>query len=379
MKICLIGPTHPLRGGIAHYNTQLALEFAVRHRVTLISFSRQYPRLLFPGRTQLDPNPTHPGLTAEPLLDSINPLSWLRAASRIAELAPDLTVVHWWNPFFALPIGASLRLARKRSPTAIVFICHNIIPHEWFPGTRRLTKFALAPADAWLVHSKLDRRHLESLHLRGGGKILITPAPPAKDFGELIDKEEAKTRLGLSGNTLLFFGLIRRYKGLPQLLQAMPLVLQKLDCTLLVVGEFYEGKDDCLRLIGALGLSSHVRIIDQFIPRHEVGLYFSAADLVVLPYQSATQSGIVPIANTFERPVVATRVGGLPEAVRDGETGFLVEPRNPVAIAEAIIRFYRDRLEEPFKERIRQLHGDFSWNDLATTIESVLSESRPTR
>jgi len=376
MKICLIGPTHPLRGGIAHYNTQLALEFAVRHRVTLISFSRQYPRLLFPGRTQLDPNSKSPGLTTEALLDSLNPLSWLRAGRRIAELSPDLTVVHWWNPFFALAIGTSLRLARKRSPTAIVFICHNIIPHEWFPGTRRLTRFALAPADAWLVHSEADRRHLESLRLPG--RILLTPLPPAKDFGELIDKEEAKSRLGLSGNILLFFGLIRRYKGLPQLLEAMPLVLQKLDCTLLIVGEFYEGKDECLRLIKTLGLSSNVRIIDRFIPRHEVGLYFSAADLVVLPYESATQSAIIPIAYAFERPVVASRVGGLPEAVRDGETGLLVEPRSPAAIAEAIIRFYRDRLEEPFKERIKQLHGDFSWNDLATTIEGMFRESRPT-
>jgi hypothetical protein len=138
-----------------------------------------------------------------------------------------------------------------------------------------------------------------------------------------------RSRLGLSGNTLLFFGLIRRYKGLPRLLEAMPLVLKKVDCTLLVVGEFYEGKDHCLNLINALGLASNVRIIDRFIPDGEVSLYFSAADLVVLPYESATQSAIVPIAYAFERPVLATRVGGLPEAVRDGETGLLVEPHDP--------------------------------------------------
>ncbi len=376
MKICLIGPAYPLRGGIAHYNAQLALEFATRHEVRLISFSRQYPVFLFPGRTQLDPDPRAPGLTAETLLDSVNPLSWVRAARRLGELSPDLMVVHWWNPFFAPCIGMTLRLARRRSSATIVFVCHNIIPHEPFPGTRGLTRFALAPADAWLVHSEADRRALESLGLQG--RILVTPQPPGKGFGEPIDKERAKSYLGLSGNTLLFFGLIRRYKGLPHLLEAMPLILQTLDCTLLVVGEFYEGKDHCLHLINALGLGSNVLIIDRFVPDHEVSLYFSAADLVVLPYESATQSAIVPIAYAFERPVVATRVGGLPEAVHEGETGLLVEPHNPAALAEAITRFYRDRLEEPFRQRIRQLRYDFSWQDLATTIEAVSTGSRAT-
>lgn len=375
MKICLIGPIHPLRGGIAHYNAQLGLELASRHEVAVISFSRQYPALLFPGRTQFDPGPKAPGLIVERRLDSVNPLSWVRAARRLAELSPDLIVVHWWNPFFSPCIGLTLRLARRRSRATIVFICHNIIPHEPFPGTRSLTRFALAPADAWLVHSEPDRRGLESLRLPG--RIILTPQPPGLGFGEPIDKQKAKAILGLSGNTLLFFGLVRRYKGLPHLLEAMPLVLQKLDCTLLVVGEFYEGKDRCLHLIDALGLASKVRVIDRFIPDQEVSLYFSAADLVVLPYESATQSAIVPIAFAFERPVVATRVGGLPGAVRDGETGLLVEPHNPATLAEAITRFYQDHLDEPFRERIRQLQARFSWYDLTAAIEAVPTASRP--
>ena len=373
MRICLIGPLYPLRGGIAHYNAQLGLELVNRHTITVISFSRQYPSLLFPGRTQFDPSPVPPMLTAEPLLDSINPLSWLQAGRRIAELEPDLTVVHWWNPFFAPCIGTTIRLAKRRSRSPIIFICHNILPHEPFPGTRSLTRFALAPADAWLVHSEPDRRGLESLRLPG--RIIVTPQPPGLGFGDPIDKDVAKRRLGLSGNTLLFFGLIRRYKGLPTLLEAMPLVLRKLDCTLLIAGEFYDGKERCLNLIERLGLASNVRIIDRFVPDKEVSLYFSAADLVVLPYDSATQSAIVPIAYTFERPVVATRVGGLPEAVHDGETGLLVEPHSPVDLAVAIIRFYGDQLEEPFRQRIRQLRATFSWYDLTATIEAVLTGS----
>ncbi len=375
MKICLIGPAYPLRGGIAHYNMQLALEFASRHEVTLISFSRQYPAPLFPGRTQFDPNSKTPGLTAEPLLDSISPLSWLRAGHRIAELSPDLIVVHWWNPFFAPCIGTTLRMAKRHRSVALAFICHNVFPHEPFPGTRGLTRYALTPGDAWLVHSEADRRNLESLRLRG--RIAMTPQPPGRGFGTPLDKEEAKSLLGLSGNILLFFGLIRRYKGLPQLLEALPLVLQKLDCTLLIVGEFYEGKDHCLHLINTLGLASTVRIIDRFVPDDEVGLYFSAADLVVLPYESATQSAIVPIAHAFERPVVATRVGGLPEAVRHGETGILVEPHNPAALADAITHFYQDRLEDQLMRRIRRLRNDFSWKDLAATLDSVATPVRP--
>jgi glycosyltransferase involved in cell wall biosynthesis len=374
MKICLVGPMYPLRGGIAHYNAQLGLELMKRHNISLISFSRQYPSFLFPGRTQLDPSSLPPALTAEALLDSLNPLSWLRAGRRITELSPDLLVVHWWNPFFAPCIGATVRLARRRSRFTTAFICHNVLPHEPFPGTRPLTRFAIAPADAFLVHSAADQRDLESLRLQG--RIVIMPQPPGRGFGEPIDKETAKRRLGLSGNTLLFFGLIRPYKGLPRLLEALPLVLQRLDCSVLIVGEFYEGKEHCLNLIHRLGLGSNVHVIDRFVPDEEVSLYFSAADLVVLPYESATQSAIVPIAYAFERPVVATRVGGLQEAVSDGKTGLLVEPRNPVALAEAIIRFYEERLEGTLRRNIVQQQR-FSWEELARTLESV-AESRMT-
>jgi glycosyltransferase involved in cell wall biosynthesis len=150
----------------------------------------------------------------------------------------------------------------------------------------------------------------------------------------------------------------------------MPLILRELDCTLLIVGEFYQGRERCLHLINSLGLASRIQIIDSFIPDEEVSLYFSAADLVVLPYESATQSGIVPIAHAFERPVVTTRVGGLPEAVRGGETGLLVEPRNPAALAEAIVRFYEEEMETRLRRNIVQQRR-FSWEELARTLETL--------
>ncbi len=369
MKICLIGPAPPFRGGIANYNTQLALELLHHHEVSLISFSRQYPALLFPGRTQLDPRSPSLTLGAEPLLDSIDPRTWVRTARRIADLSPDLVVIHWWHPFFGPAVGALARLAKRHRHITCAFICHNVVPHEPFPAMRPITRFALCRGDAWLVHSTADRRELESLRIHG--RIVVTPPPPARGFGAPIDKADAKSRLGLSGNVLLFFGLIRRYKGLPLLIEALSRVLQTIDCTLLVVGEFYQDKSKCLKLSRSLGLASKVRIVDRFIPNEEVSLYFCAADLVVLPYESATQSGIVPIAYAFERPVVATRVGGLPEAVRDGETGLLVEPGNAAALAEAIVRFYRDRLEEPFSRQIARRRADFCWRDMARAVESL--------
>jgi len=375
MKICLIGPIHPLRGGIAQYNMQLARELGQRHETTIVSFSRQYPALLFPGRTQLDPSAQASGPRGEPLLDSIDPLSWLRAGRRIAALEPDLVVVHWWHPFFAPCIGTTVRSMRRHRRAPVAFICHNVLPHEPFPGARNLTRFALAPGDAWLLHSTSDRRALESLGLEAA-TLLVTPHPRARGFGASWRKDEARCRLALSGHTLLFFGLIRPYKGLADLLEALRVVLRQLDCTLLVVGEFYHGKAQALALIRRLGIEHKVRVIDRFIPDDEVGLYFSAADLVVLPYRSATQSGIVPIAFAFERPVIATRVGGLSEAVRDGETGLLVEPNSPAALAEAIVRFYEDGLEPRFRRNIQQ-EPCVSWAELAAMLEALANSQWP--
>lgn len=368
MQICVIGPAYPLRGGIAHYNTQLALELAARHEVTLISYSRQYPALLFPGQTQFDPAPEGPPLQIEPLIDSINPKSWFQAARRIAGLSPSILVIHWWNPFFGPCLGAIARLVKRRSRVTTIFICHNIIPHESFPGMRALTRFAINAGDRFLLHSEADRDALRRLLPEPG--TLVLPQPPGRGFGNHLSQEEARARLGLDGHVLLFFGLIRHYKGLPSLIEALPRVLRRLDCTLLVVGEFYEGKQRCLELIESLGLASKIRLADRFVPDDEVSQYFCAADLVVLPYESATQSGVVPIAYAFGRPVVATRVGGLPEAVIEGETGYLVDPGDPEGLANAILRFFAEDKALVFTETIRRLHSSRSWGDLTAAIES---------
>ena len=369
MKICLIGPSYPLRGGIAHYTASLANALRKRHDVTLLSYTRLYPAMFFPGTTEFDTSRRRFAADCEPIFDPLNPLSWLRTARRIRELSPDLVIVQWWSPVFAIPLGTVIRLAKRHGRPMVMFLCHNIKPHERLPGGMILPRFAFSTADLFIVHSGEDLRNMQSI--RPDARIRKLFLPIYEGFGPAIDKETARQQLGLITPTILYFGLIRRYKGLAHLLRAMPLVLKAMKCTLLVVGEFYEGREECLGLIRSHDLSTSVRLVDRYVPNEEVALYFSAADLVVLPYISATQSGVVTIAYSFDRPVVTTTVGGLPEVVIDGETGFLVDPADPPALADAVVRYYREGREKELVEGIRKVRERLSWDRYSEAIETL--------
>jgi glycosyltransferase involved in cell wall biosynthesis len=372
MKICLIGPAYPLRGGIAHYTSFLANALAKRHAVTLLAFTRLYPSLFFPGTTELDTSRRRFAADCEPIFDPLDPRSWLRTARRIRALAPDLVIVQWWSPIFAIPVGTVIRLAKQQGRPTVLFLCHNIKPHEPIPGEKMLLRFVFSVGDLFIVHSDEDLRNLQSIRPKARIRKLFHAI--YEGFGPAITKEEARRQLGLTSPTLLYFGLIRRYKGLAHLLRAMPLILKEVRCTLLIVGEFYEGREECLGLIRSLDLSASVRLVDRYVANEEVALYFSAADLVVLPYTSATQSGVVTIAYSFDRPVVTTKVGGLPEVVIDGQTGFLVDPADPAALADAVVRYYREGREAEFVEKIRKVRERLSWDRFIEAIEAFLGE-----
>ena len=369
MKVCLIGPAHPLRGGIAHYTALLAKALGKRHEITLLAYTRLYPRLVFPGTTELDTSRHQFAADSEPIFDPLNPRSWLRTARRIRALSPDLLIVQWWRPVFAIPLWIIIRLAKRDGRPKVLFICHNVIPHERLPGERMLPRFAFAVADLFIVHSDEDLHNLRAI--RPDARIRKLFLPINDGFGPALPRETARAQLGLTSPTILFFGLIRRYKGLIHLLRAMPLVLKAIDCTLLVVGEFYDDREECLDLIRSPELSAHVRLVDRYVPNEEVALYFSAADLIVLPYTSATQSAVVPIAYSFERPVVTTRVGGLSEVVVDAQTGFIVDPADPKGLAEAIVRYYREGREGAFIDGIRKERGRLSWEHFVEAIEDL--------
>ena len=366
MRFCVVGPAYPFRGGIAHHTTLLSKHLAERHQVDTVSFKRLYPSFLFPGKSQMEPDAGKASSSIR-LIDSLNPLTWIDAGKHVCDLAADWVIIQWWNPFFGPCLGSIASRAKERSKVA--FICHNVLPHENLPLGRALTMRALRHGDGFIVHSEQDAGDLRSL--LPGVRVRRTVHPQYELFPiSGMSKEAARMRLGVEGRVVLFFGLVRRYKGLMDLIDAMPLVRNR-DITCLAVGEFYDKKESYEARIVKLGLSERVRLIDQYVPNEEVEPYFAAADVVVLPYRSATQSGIAQMAFRFGRPVISTSVGGLPESIDDGRTGILVPPNNPAALAGAIDRYYDDLMEARLTAGIRVDEGRFSWDRVIETIEAL--------
>jgi glycosyltransferase involved in cell wall biosynthesis len=377
MRLVLVGAAYPLRGGIAQYTALLARALGSRgHDVLVLSFRRQYPSFLFPGKTQKDEGKEMTPVRAVPLLDSINPASWIRAFFWLKSVRPDKVVFKYWMPFFA-PCYASLAfLAKTCLRVPVVFLCDNIRPHEAKPGDGLLTRLALRFPDAFIVQSGAVRKELADV--RPDAPVAEVPHPLYGIFPPPVSKSRARRMLGIrEARVILFFGYIRAYKGLRILLEAMPLILKRLTVRLLVCGEFYEGREDALERIRSLGLGPRVTVVDGFIPNEDVVRYFCACDLVVLPYLSATQSGIVQVAYRYDRPVVATRVGGLPEAVGHGKTGYVVPPGDPGALADAVVRFYAGRKEKAFVRNVRRAKKNYSWDRMAHAVEILDGRRSP--
>jgi glycosyltransferase involved in cell wall biosynthesis len=372
MRVILVGSAYPLRGGIAHYTALLCRTLERRgHVVNVLSFRRQYPSFLFPGRTQKDEGHEMIRVPSRPMLDSINPLTWIQAIFWMKSLKPDVVVFKYWMPFFA-PCYAVLAFgARRFLKIPVVFLCDNIVPHEPTRLDARLTRLAVASPDAFIVQSASVREDL--LRFRPGARFREVPHPVYDIFSPALPKTEARSRLGLEeSRILLFFGYIRAYKGLRTLIEAMPEILRDERVHLVVCGEFYEGRQETVDLIHRLGLQHRISLFDEFIPNEKVADFFCAADVVVLPYVSATQSGIVQIAYNYDRPVIATAVGGLPEVVLDGKTGYLVPPQDPAALARAVLRFYA-AAPDRFKTAIRTEKRKYSWDRMAGAVEELAS------
>ncbi len=372
MKIVLIGPAFPYRGGIANFVAATYHHLRKRgHEVRLVNFKRQYPDFLFPGKTQYETSTQ--ALPSLRVLDSIWPPTWGQAAAAIRRFSPTLVVYNHWMPFFAPAYGSVALNLRQGRPPVQICVCHNVTPHEKRPGDRLLNRFFLRQMNGHIVLSRAVEEDLRALQPTANVRRVFHPI--SESFAGGTNQAEARKKLGLAPEkkVLLFFGYVRRYKGLDILLQALPQVLARdPDIFLLVVGEFYEPRAGFETLIRESHLENHVRILDRFVPNSEVGLYFSAADVVVMPYRSATQSGILPIAYQFERPVITTRVGGLADFVEEGKTGILVEPENPAALAQAIETFWELKQSVPFEENIRRFRENFSWEKLVEAIESFL-------
>ncbi len=378
MRIVLIGTAYPLRGGIAHYVGLLWKHFSREHEVTVVTFSRQYPKFLFPGKSQEESGDAGIPLESRRWIDSINPFSWIAAGWKVRRLRADLILFKFWMPFFAPCYGVVAAIARWGRKTKAVFIDDNVIPHEKRPGDKLLTRFAFRFVDGHVVQSEAVRRDL--LEWQPNATWTLLPHPVYEIFGEESGREEARARLNAflpelalapRENILLFFGYVREYKGLHVLLDAMPEILRRVRARLLVVGEFYQDAVAYREQARRLGIERDVFFHSAYVPNEQVGMFFSAADVLTLPYLSATQSGIIQIAYNFHRPVIATDVGGLAEVVRTGKTGYIVQPRDASALAEAVARFFAENRFDEFRANVIEEKKKYSWEHMTRGIEEL--------
>ena len=369
MKFCVIGPTYPFRGGISHYTTLLVKHLRERHQVVFYSYSRQYPHWLFPGSTMPDPSSSALKEPCERILDPLNPLTWWQTARRIAADKPDVLLLQWWTPFW-LPLLLTISLIVRRARIPILYLCHQLIEPDSSAFELLLARPALRLGDAFIVVSQKDfavaRRIIGDKPIRMGHIPIFDGFP-----GRGLSRIEARTLLDIEpeGPLLLFFGFVRRYKGLRYLLEALGQLAQP--PRLLIAGEFWEEEAQYRDLIRQLGLEQHVFIHNRYIPNEDIESYFVAADALILPYLSGSQSGVGMIALNYDIPIIATSIGGLAETVTHGKTGLIVPPADSTALAEAIERFFREGLSEPFSSAISQERARLSWDALIRIIEET--------
>ncbi len=374
MKTLLVGPASPLRGGIANFNDSLYTAFEKKHDTHIISFSLQYPSLFFPGQTQFEKGAPSIGVRSRHLINSINPFNWYSVAAEIVKMQPDCIVVHYWMPFFAPALGTIIRQVRKKRKVTVIGLLHNVEPHEDMPAGRKLNKYFLDACDGFLTMSPTVLNDLGSYGIVKASRRVYHPV--YNIFGDLVSRQFACDKLGLDPEQkhLLFFGIIRSYKGLDLMLRVMANKrISPLNLKLLVAGEFYEDEKKYLDMVEDLGVEKQIMFTNSFVPKDEVAHYFSAADLVVLPYLSATQSGVTQIAYHFNKPMLVTNVGGLKEMVAHGRVGYVCE-KDPDEIALAITDFFDNERSAEFSLNIEADKHKFSWEAVVEAIEDISSE-----
>lgn len=375
MKIVILGSAHPLRGGLASYNERLAREYMKQgHSVQLFTFSLQYPDFLFPGTTQYSDQPAPDDLFIHVKVNSVNPFNWYKVGKEIAALNADLMIVKFWLPFMGPCLGTISRIVKGNGKTKVISILDNIIPHEKRLGDYLLAKYFVNSVDGFIAMSDSVLTDLNKFDTKK--PRAFSPHPLFDNFGAAITKPEAYEKLGLAINEeyILFFGFIRDYKGLDLLLHAMADErVRNLNMKLIVAGEFYTDAKPYADLIQQLSLRDKLILKTDFIPDDEVRNYFCAADMVVQPYKHATQSGVTQICYHFDRPMLVTNVGGLPEIVPHGKVGYVVEPQ-PKAIADAIVDFYTNHMELRMRDNIRVEKKKYAWSAMLEKIAEVMGK-----
>jgi len=371
-KIVLIGPIYPYRGGIAHFSETLFRRLEQRsHEVRAITFTRQYPGFLFPGRSQYEEAPVKHPVPSTRIIDSLNPITWFKAVGQAIRWGSNVAIIPYWTPFLAPALWTIAWRLRARGVTVLALV-HNALPHERQPGARVLGRTFLRVVHGCIIMSEGVGRDLDLLGIGGPRKLLNHPV--YDKFGPLVAQEQARAELGLSSDTpvLLFFGFIRAYKGLHVLLESMPRIVSDLpDVRLIIAGEFYEEEELYRAAIESEELKAHILLHAAYISKEDVGTYFGAADVVVQPYTRATQSGVAQVAFHFEKPLIMSDVGGLAEVVGHQEAGLIVPPNDPDALSEAVIRFFEEGWGARLTEGVRRRKQVHSWENFCEAIESM--------
>ena len=373
-KVVIIGSAYPLRGGLSNFNERLAEEFlSDGWETSIYTFSLQYPSFLFPGKSQYSTETYNGNVNIRVAINSVNPFNWIKVGLKLKKLEPDLVIIKFWIPFMAPCFGTISRIVRSNKRTKVVTIIDNIIPHEKRPGDKILAKYFVNGIDGFVT---MSRKVLSDLDIFDRKKPrTFSPHPIYDNFGVIIEKQEAIRQLDLdeSYKYILFFGFIRDYKGLDILLNSMSEPeIRNQNIRLIVAGEFYTDSATYFDLIKEKGIEDLVIMSNDFIPDSEVNKYFSACDLVVQPYKSATQSGVTQIAYHFNKPMIITNVGGLGEFVPDGEVGFVVEPDSR-KVAKAILSFYKENYERAFIENIITLKEKYSWKYFLGNLKALFN------
>jgi len=375
VKIVALGPFYPYKGGIAQFTVQMSKALSSKNEVVNVSYSMQYPKILFPRGKQKDYSNTALKLDdVKYWLNTVNPFSYVRTALRINKLKPDVIIFQWVHPYFAPAYWTICKFLSKK--IKIIFLCHNILPHEKFPMEKLLTKTALRKANAYMVMSETEEREIKNLLGECLVKRFYLPVFNLLSTRPEVTKHIMRRELGLSDTdyVLLFFGYVRDYKGLRVLLEAYPEVAKSIPETVLIVaGEFNTSeKNEYVGLIDTASIrGGRIITVGDYVPDADVEKYFTACDVVVLPYISATQSAVVPTAYMFERPVITTDVGGLPEVVIDEKTGYIVPPGDSNALARAVIKFNEHMGDPRFSENIRVEVEKYSWDRLVDSVGEI--------
>jgi D-inositol-3-phosphate glycosyltransferase len=372
MKITFLGPAYPYRGGLAAFNERLARQFSSECKeVDIRTFTLQYPKLFFPGKTQFTDSPAPHDIKIVRELNSVNPFNWIKTGRRIRKERPDILLIRYWLPFMAPCLGTVARIVRRNRYTLIIAVVDNVFPHEKMPFVRILTKYFMRCLDGAVALSYSVQKDIE--FFRKDIPVTLTPHPLFDNYGRKTARDEAISALNLDrgASYLLFFGFIRDYKGLDLLIDAFgDARFRDMNLKLIVAGEFYRNENLYRELIKAHGIEKDVLIYDRFISDEDVKLFFSAADLVVQPYKSATQSGVTQIAYQFDKPMLVTDVGGLKETVANNKCGYVVQP-DPKEIAEAIFDYFSNGRKAVFTECVRKEKEKFSWDKMTDAITEV--------